>query len=448
MTRFKRILKRIAQILLVAVLALLVVSGLLRFYWGRQIETRLAAIKATGQPVCVADLQGKSVPEEDNAAPIYEQAFRLMAKPARRPDFIDDLNSILYSPKSTPSPADWAAAKAALTRSADILALISEAQSRPACQFPLRFDSPETLFDQLAKLRDVTRLLCASAALNAHEGKTQEVVIYTKSALMVNDAVGENSALIIDYLCWVATTKITLANLRQALHFCQLSESQLRQLDDALSRINSAEFYRHALQGERVFGLQQMAGWRKASLVMPLGNGDTLAYKASWVMPLGNGDTLAYLDFSAKQIASARMTYSAARSKGLIGSEAEDQVPFYAIITGSIVPVFQRANVERYKCEAEIACGRVFLALQAYGAKFGRYPQSLAELKTGIDWKLPADPFTGKNLIYKPGQKGFILYSVGPDQKDDGGMNLQSGGQTIPHGDIVWKMVDSLYTSP
>lgn len=423
MTRFKRILKRIAQILLACVLAVLVVSGLLRFYWGRQIETRLAAIKASGQPVCVADLQGKPVPKQDNAAPIYEQAFKLLAKPARRPD-IDALNSILYSPKATPSPGDWAAAKAALTRCADILALIGEAQSRPACQFPLRFDAPEALFDRLAKLRDVTRLLCASAALNAREGKTLEVVTYTKSALRVRDAVGENSAIIIDYLCGVAITKMTLANLRQALHYCQLSESQLRQLDEALSRINSAEMYRHAFQGERVFGLQQMAGWRKAG----------------YVMPLGNGDTLAYLDFSAKQIAGTTMTYSAARSKGLIGPEAKDQVPSYAILTGVIVPVFQRANVERYRCEAEIACGRVFLALQAYGAKFGRYPQSLAELKSGIDWKLPADPFTGINLIYKPGNKGFILYSVGPDQKDDGGMNLQSGSQTIPRGDIVWKM--------
>lgn len=418
MTRFKRILKKIAQTLLVLVLAVLVINSLLHFYWSKQIENRLAAIKAAGQPISFADLQNKPVPKEDNAAPIYEQAFKLLAKPERRPD-IDALNKILYSPIPAPNPQDWAAAKAAFIRSADILALIDKAQSKQACQFPLQFDSQEELFKRLGNIREVSRLLCASAVLNAHEGNTQKVIAYIKSALMVNDAVEKDSVIIIDYLCWSAITKITLANLRQALHYCQLSESQLKELNDALSRIDSSKLYRHAMEGERAFGIPQMAKFRKR--------------------PFGNLDTLAYLDFTTKQIADATMAYSTAKSKGLIGPDAKHQVPSNAILTGIIVPVFQRANVARYKTEAEIACGRVFLALQAYRGKFGRYPQSLAEMKSGIDWKLPTDPFIGQDLIYKPKDKGFILYSVGPDQKDDGGMKLPSGVQTLPRGDVVWE---------
>lgn len=419
MTRFKRILKKIAQAFLVLVLAMLVINSLLHFYWGKQIENRLAAIKAAGQPVSVADLQGKPVPVEDNAAPVYEQAFKLLAKPERRPD-IDALNKILYSPIPTPNPQDWAAAKAAFTRSADILELIDNAQSKPACQFPLQFDSQEVLFQRLGDIRGITRLLCASAVLNAREGNTQKVFAYIKSAFRVDDAVGKDSVIIIDYLCGSAITKITLANLRQALHYCQLSESELRDMDNALSRIDSSKLYRHAMEGERVFGLQQMARFAKR--------------------PFSDLDTLAYLDFTKEQIAGATMTYSSATLAGLIGPDAKYQVPSNAILTRIIVPVFQRANLSRYRTDAEIACGRVFLALQAYKGKFGRYPQSLTELKSGIDWKLPTDPFSGKNLIYKPKHKGFILYSVGPDQKDDGGIKQSSNQQMIPRGDIAWKI--------
>jgi len=34
---------------------------------------------------------------------------------------------------------------------------------------------------------------------------------------------------------------------------------------------------------------------------------------------------------------------------------------------------------------------------------------------------VPADPFTGKPLVYKPARGGFKLYSADVDMKDDDG---------------------------
>lgn len=34
---------------------------------------------------------------------------------------------------------------------------------------------------------------------------------------------------------------------------------------------------------------------------------------------------------------------------------------------------------------------------------------------------LPLDPFTGKDFLYKHDEIGYMVYSVGDDQKDDGG---------------------------
>jgi len=57
-----------------------------------------------------------------------------------------------------------------------------------------------------------------------------------------------------------------------------------------------------------------------------------------------------------------------------------------------------------------------------------------------VDWKLPTDPFTGKDMVYKQAGDGFILYSVGYDLKDNGGTALQPRGRAEPSGDIVWRI--------
>ena len=63
----------------------------------------------------------------------------------------------------------------------------------------------------------------------------------------------------------------------------------------------------------------------------------------------------------------------------------------------------------------------VAFALAAYTADHNRYPAKLEDLAPGYLAAVPADLFTGKALIYKPQEKGYLFYSVGPNGKDDGG---------------------------
>lgn len=433
MTRLKTILWKTAKTLFAIVLVFLVANGLLQYHWGRQIEARLEEIRAAGEPTSLADLQKHEVREEDNAAPLYMQALEAMCEPSAWPD-VEALYPILEGSR-TPTPTDWANAKAAIARLDGISALIEKAQSKPACQFAmypvLQGTSPESAkqqgasarerYDTLARLRSATRLLSAKAILCAREGRTQDVVRYSQSALRTNEAIRANGTLL-DYLTGVAVISIALGNMRQALTYCQPSEDELRQLDGALSRIDVPELYRHAIEGERVYFLAQNYEFRKAG------------------MPSTSGDTLAYLDFMSRHLESTRMNYSAALSKGLVGPSAIDNVPFYSTLTKIIAPVTARAADARYKCEAEIACGRIFLAIQAYKGRFGSYPQTMRELRSGIGWELPKDPFNGNDLIYKRVGRGFVLYCIGYDLKDNGGTRLKPRGQGEPVGDIPWQV--------
>ncbi len=430
MARFKRGLKIFGKVALALVLVALVVNGSLRFYWGRQIESKIAALKAAGEPVSFADLRGTPVPDSENAALVYAKAFKVMAEPAMRKD-IDTLCQITSAEAGKPSQKDWDNAKAAAKRCDKVFKLIEEAQSKPECQYPLPPSNQDMMaisegaivcFARFAELRQVARLLCGKAVLNAHEGNVRGMIEGVDSSLKLKSALGKQDMLM-GYLAYNAIAKIILANLYKAMGHCSLNEAQLRQLDSVISQINSAELCRRALTGERVYYLQMDNAMKRAGLGL-------IAFQY--------GETSAYLDNMAKLIDSVSMDYSTALFKGLVGDKVQANIPVYATISGMLIPVFARANVEHYKTDAEIACCRVSLGLEAYKAKFGTYPQNLSKLKS-INWALPNDPFSGKALVYKPNGKDFALYSIGPDQKDDGGRDIRKSNEKIKTGDIVWK---------
>ena len=70
------------------------------------------------------------------------------------------------------------------------------------------------------------------------------------------------------------------------------------------------------------------------------------------------------------------------------------------------------------------------LALAVYRARHGRYPQSLQALMPELLAEVPRDLFTAdRKVIYRRQEDGYLLYSVGPNGRDDGG-NLEAPMET------------------
>ena len=73
------------------------------------------------------------------------------------------------------------------------------------------------------------------------------------------------------------------------------------------------------------------------------------------------------------------------------------------------------------------------LALQAYHAEHNAYPDSLATLVPTYLHAVPGDPFAlNQPLRYHQTAQGYLLYSIGPDGKDDGGTPSSDGQLTSP----------------
>ena len=65
----------------------------------------------------------------------------------------------------------------------------------------------------------------------------------------------------------------------------------------------------------------------------------------------------------------------------------------------------------------------VATALAFHEAQKGRFPTKLADLTPKYLKTVPTDRFSGKAMIYKRQDKGCIVYSVGMNLKDDGGID-------------------------
>ena len=87
---------------------------------------------------------------------------------------------------------------------------------------------------------------------------------------------------------------------------------------------------------------------------------------------------------------------------------------------------------EREGCYALDELLATMLALKAYHSEIDGYPSTLEALTPKYLARIPIDPFTdGKPMTYKLSAVGYLLYSVGPDGKDDGGtpiFNVKSTG--------------------
>ncbi len=70
----------------------------------------------------------------------------------------------------------------------------------------------------------------------------------------------------------------------------------------------------------------------------------------------------------------------------------------------------------------------VSVALRLYRIEHGVYPDALNVLVPDYLEALPADPFSGKSFVYSRKGDDFLLYGLGDDSEDDGGVPLYRQG--------------------
>ncbi|PYM10453.1 MAG: hypothetical protein DME18_16250, partial [Verrucomicrobia bacterium] len=114
----------------------------------------------------------------------------------------------------------------------------------------------------------------------------------------------------------------------------------------------------------------------------------------------------------------------------------------YTFLAAIALPNYSRAwqTLARHQTmanEAFVAC-----ALERYRLAHGQYPETLDMLVPQFAEPLPHDLIAGQPLKYRlTGDGQFVLYSVGWNEKDDGGKGVldEYGRPNLEQGDWVWR---------
>ena len=140
---------------------------------------------------------------------------------------------------------------------------------------------------------------------------------------------------------------------------------------------------------------------------------------------------------SRKQASGADMAESIAKS--VVGLRDKNVTSTFAnVLVSWLMPSLAKI-VDRH--EAALMRGellQVATGLALYEAETGRFPAKLADLAPKYVKALPKDRFSGKPLVYKREGKGCIVYSVGVNLIDDGGIdNIDDEDADDEKDDIV-----------
>jgi hypothetical protein len=109
-----------------------------------------------------------------------------------------------------------------------------------------------------------------------------------------------------------------------------------------------------------------------------------------------------------------------------------------------MVQAFTHFPQQAAHAQSEVDMAMLACALERYRLAHSEYPDDLQALVPRFGTVLPHDVINGQPLKYRRTADGrFVLYSVGWNEKDDGGLVASAKGhpdrQDILQGDWVWE---------
>ena len=86
-----------------------------------------------------------------------------------------------------------------------------------------------------------------------------------------------------------------------------------------------------------------------------------------------------------------------------------------------IAPNGHQCEVSEARARSMVDFARITLALAAYHTEHSEFPENLASLSPRYLPDVPIDRFSHSALQYKKADQGYVIYSFGPDGRDDSG---------------------------
>ena len=356
----------------------------------------------------------------------------------------------------------------ALSRYDAAIEELRQASRLPGSRFPLNYDDENPsviLLPHLAALKRCSQVLQLRSLAELQNGQSKKALADLKLALGLADSI-RTEPFLISHLVRIALLQITLQPIYEGLAEHRWSDEQLVALDAELAKLDFLADHKFAMRGEMAEQSAMFDYFRKKpeGLMMMLGfmsfdespegysvpfvprliyhtipNGWLYQNQLNCARPMVNyyiptADTTNRI-FSVQLCQQGDNDLQASRTL----------VPIFNYMKLMMTPTLGAAARKFAYMQASVDLSCTAIALERYRLAHEEFPESLAPLAPQFIAKVPHDVIGGQPLKYRREADGlFVLYSVGWNEADDGGVvglrkNSSSRSVDISQGDWVWR---------
>jgi hypothetical protein len=299
--------------------------------------------------------------------------------------------------------------------------------------------SAAQMFPELAQFRELARVLVTEGKLAEREGRPDDAARSYLDCLRLGIDVPRGGPLI-HGLVGIAIQSIGLRPMQELADRLDgpsaiAAARELRRLDaQAPSYADTLADEKESMTAMTLQTFAQPGGWRQFTAGMfnsgssgvPSAADIWLALRFSFTPKRQMLDNIrGYMD---AMIADSQRPYYVRRAPPPLPGDPLSQ---------TILPIFDQARFRWVVMDAQWRITELRLATRAYELRHGAPPPSLEALVPAYLPAVPQDPFAPKPLVYRRTGTVALIYSRGPDGKDDGGKDLGSRVDPDSRGDIV-----------
>jgi hypothetical protein len=347
---------------------------------------------------------------------------------------------------------------------AAVFAELRTASTREYAVCPVAYDLENptaNLVPHLSGIRDLCVRLSLETCAELAGGLSDKALADLKLMVSLADSY-KSEPYLISYLVRLSCYQTMTQPVWEGLAERRWTDAQLQELQTRFLACDFVGDLEHTLKGDRPWGVLEYDRLKKEGLgfvadMMPHTSSSAKPLSKrlfQWlgsVMPAGWYDFekvnycrqyeeqfKGFVDFSAKTIsprhAPAEIMGAADPFRGSILEAALHHRLFAATLSGLSRSAFNASRCQTCMDQMALAC-----ALERYRLTKGQFPKTLDELTPRFIARQPNDVITGKPYKYRLTANGqFVLYSVGWNEKDDGGV---PGKELFDktQGDWVWE---------
>ena len=352
---------------------------------------------------------------------------------------------------------DYAPAEAEITNPVDAASIILDhlktgeplltelqsATARPYCRFNIAYEDWNSkegglpgYMEHFVPIKWLFTFLNLHAEAEMVSGRTDQALDDIKVMFRVDDGL-KDEPLVMSQLVRMAGVTIMLKPVGEGLLEQRWSEDQLRVLQERLQKTDLIASTVRAFYGERDIcsnpsfdqGYMFPRGWNRFEQIN--------------VNRAFQDAVLPRIDLAAREIKPdvnhlIDLTWQQQHAKWL------SLILHHNIMAKMLIPVYSTVPQKLALAQSEVDMAMLACGLERYRLAQGQYPDDLNALVPRFVTVLPHDIINGQPLKYRRTENGrFILYSVGWNEKDDGGVvaarSSHPDDQDVLHGDWVWQ---------